>query len=86
MSKRLKHVLTTRAEMAHSHALDGASRAMRAGDLVKAERWMRLAERSYRLAEYADKAALRWRKMLVDIEARRRERIPVHHKKEPPPA
>lgn len=86
MSKRLKHVLTTRAEMAHSHALDGASRAMRAGDLVKAERWMRLAERSYRLAEYADKAALRWRKSLAEIEARRRERIPVHHKKEPPPA
>jgi hypothetical protein len=80
MSKRLKHALTTRAETAHSHALSGAYRAMRAGDLVTAERWMRLAERAYRCAEYAEKNALRWRKMLEEIKARRRERIPVHRK------
>lgn len=82
MTKNLKHILTTRAEAAHSHALFGAQRAMRAGDLDTAERWMRLAERSYRCAEYAEKFALRWRKSLQDIEARRRERIPVHHKTE----
>jgi len=84
MSKKLKHTLTTRAETAHSHALHGAYRAMRAGDLVKAERWMRLAERTYRLREHADKAALRWRKWLVEYEARRRERIPRNHKQAPP--
>lgn len=80
MSKHLKHALTTRAETAHSHALFGAYRAMRAGDLVTAERWMRLAERAYRCAEYAEKNALRWRKMLEEIKARRRERIPGHYK------
>jgi hypothetical protein len=85
MSKKLKHVLTTRAETAHSHALFGAYRAMRAGDLVTAERWMRLAERTYRLAEHADKAALRWRKWLQEYEARRRDRIPAHTKREVPP-
>ena len=37
--------LITAAERAHLDALIATRRAIRAGDLVKAERWMKLAER-----------------------------------------
>jgi HD superfamily phosphodiesterase len=40
-----KYPLITTAERAHLDALTATRRAIRAGDLVKAERWMKLAER-----------------------------------------
>ncbi len=40
--------LLTAAERAHMEALRAARRAIRAGDLVTAERWMKLAERHTR--------------------------------------
>lgn len=43
-----RNPLITAAERAHLQALIAARRAIRAGDLVKAERWMKLAERHNR--------------------------------------
>ncbi len=42
---RKENPLITAAERAHLDALIATRRAIRAGDLVKAERWMKLAER-----------------------------------------
>lgn len=50
------------SEMAHSSALRGFQNAMRAGDLARADQWLRLAERHYRLVEAARRDAERWRK------------------------
>ena len=44
----MKNILITAAERAHFEALAAARRAIREGDLVKAERWMKLAERHNR--------------------------------------
>ena len=44
----MKNVLVTQAERAHLEALAATRRAIREGDLVKAERWMKLAERHNR--------------------------------------
>lgn len=54
------------AEDAHHHVLAAARRAIRAGDLVRAERWMRLAERHYRCNEMAMRQAHDWRCFLND--------------------
>lgn len=59
--------LLTQSERAHGEALAAARRAIRAGDLAKAERWMKLAERHYRCGEYARAEATRWRKMRARI-------------------
>lgn len=71
-----KTFVTCAADNAHQHALAAARRAIRAGDIVLAERWMRLAERHYRCAEYAQRAAERWDRWRRDTkrrdEARRR--------------
>ena len=45
------------SEQAHLDALAAYRRALRAGDLAKAERWLRCAERHYRLKEQARRDA-----------------------------
>ena len=52
--------LTLASEKAHFDALAAARRAIRGGDLVAAERWMKLAERHWRLWEYACAQNERW--------------------------
>jgi hypothetical protein len=42
-------------EMIHGHALGAFRRAVRAGDIVLAERWMRIVERHYRVMAFAEK-------------------------------
>jgi hypothetical protein len=64
-----KNTLMNAAENAHLHALAAARRAIRAGDIVLAERWMRLAERHYRCAEHAQRQAYKWRKFVADFDA-----------------
>ena len=59
--------LLTKTEQTHQQALAAMRRAIRAGDLVKAERWLKLAERQYRLADYARDEAARWRKRRLKI-------------------
>jgi hypothetical protein len=44
------------SERAHVDALFAYRRALRAGDLPRAERWLRCAERHYRLTEQARRA------------------------------
>jgi hypothetical protein len=69
---RYKNTLVSPAEDAHHHALAASRRAIRAGDLVKAERWMRLAERHYRCGLLAERAAYDWRKWTSEREAWRK--------------
>jgi len=52
----MKIKVTRTAEHAHYEAMDAVRRAVRAGDLVKAERWLRLAERYWKVGEYVDAA------------------------------
>ena len=59
--------LVTAAEQAHQEALAAMRRAIRAGDLVKAERWLKLVERHYRCADYARDEAARWRKRRLRV-------------------
>jgi hypothetical protein len=56
------------SEQAHRDALAAYRRATRAGDLAKAERWLRCAERHYRLIEHArrDAAERKARRLKVD--------------------
>lgn len=42
-------------ELIHAHALGAFRRAVRAGDIALAERWMRIVERHYRVMEHAEK-------------------------------
>ena len=44
-------------EQAHRDALAAYRRALRTGDLARAERWLRCAERHYRLKEHARRDA-----------------------------
>lgn len=44
-------------EQAHRDALAAYRRAVRTGDLARAERWLRCAERHYRLKEHARRDA-----------------------------
>ncbi len=44
-------------EQAHRDALAAYRRCLRAGDLARAERWLRCAERHYRLKEHARRDA-----------------------------
>jgi hypothetical protein len=62
--------VTNAADTAHWHALAAARRAIRAGDIVLAERWMRLAERHYRCLEYSERAAERWDQWRRDTKRR----------------
>lgn len=52
----------TAGEQAHLQALAAARRAIRAGDIVLAERWMRLAERHYACVEHAHLETVRRRR------------------------
>lgn len=49
--------VTHSMEYAYLDAMASVRRAMRAGDLVKAERWLRLAERYRKLEALEDQAA-----------------------------
>jgi hypothetical protein len=65
------------SEMAHSSALRGFQKAMRAGDLALADKWLRLAERHYRLVEAARRDADDWKQFkrrcaATDAEKQRR--------------
>jgi len=64
------------AEGAHWHAMKAARRALRAGDIVLAERWMKLAERHYKCLEHVHHHAWLWgryRKDVADREKAQRE-------------
>lgn len=49
------------SELAHMDAIQAYRRAVRAGDLARAERWLRCAERHYRLREHARREARQWK-------------------------
>ena len=53
--------LRTGAERAHDEALSAMRRAIRAGDLAKAERWAKIAAHQYRNMEYMYVEASRWK-------------------------
>jgi hypothetical protein len=42
-------------EVVHAQALSAFRRAVRAGDIALAERWMRIVERHYRIMAHAEK-------------------------------
>ena len=50
---KIRPTLMVATEMAHLAAITAAHKAMRNGDLVTAERWMKLSERYYRTSAYA---------------------------------
>jgi hypothetical protein len=63
--------LVTMAERAHYDALCAARRAIRAGDLTKAERWMKLAHIHWQDAELARQEAERLRQTRYETYRRR---------------
>jgi hypothetical protein len=58
------------AQRAHNDALAASRRAIAAGDLAKAERWMKLANQHYRAFASAQKHAEMWRERLRKREGR----------------
>lgn len=68
----------TGTERSHLGALLRYQAAIRANDLVKAERWLRCAERCYRLTEHARRDAEQWKQFkrrVADVEAEERRRV-----------
>ena len=66
------------SEAAHMEAILAYRRALRAGDLVAAERWLRCAERLYRLKEHARRDARQWkdeRRAQADARAKEMNRV-----------
>jgi hypothetical protein len=54
MSYKVK--VTQNAEEAHYQAMAAVRRAIRAGDLAKTERWLKLADRYWKLDAHVDAA------------------------------
>ncbi len=52
----MKIKVSTSIEQAHYDAMAAVRRAIRAGDLVKAERWLKLAERYWKAGEHVEAA------------------------------
>lgn len=68
----------TGTERSHLGAMLRYQGAIRANDLAKAERWLRCAERCYRLAEHARRDAEEWRKRkrrIADVEAEEKRQV-----------
>jgi hypothetical protein len=65
-----KLTVTNVSEAAQMHALAAARRAIRAGDIVLAERWMRLAERHYKCLEHVHRHAWLWGRYRKEVAAR----------------
>ena len=53
---KIKITAPNTAEETYYTAMDAARRAIRAGDLVKAERWLKLAERYWKTGEIVEAA------------------------------
>ena len=71
--------LMTMAEQAHFDAMRASRRAIRAGDLAAAERWMKLARLHWKCAQDSRAELLRWR------DHRKRERAREARLAQPPP-
>jgi len=65
----MKRILVLASQRAHAEALSAYRRAVRTGDLAKAERWLRCAERHYRLKEQARRDADEWKRHRAGVDA-----------------